>query len=183
MDKKPHRKITFSKELIRFDLSSFDIKNSELLYKGHYAMLNNSQLENSIDSLINKRLTKINLMSSRLNSNYHYKSEISNGKLKNENTVFNKKIYQTAINKIRVLKSVSKSNYDDFKYKEKIIAKHKIEWHRKISIAIACIMMFLIGAPLGSIIRKGGFSVPLLVSIILFVIYYVITIKDVVIVE
>ena len=64
----------------------------------------------------------------------------------------------------------------DFKYKEKIIAKHKIEWHRKISIAIACIMMFLIGAPLGSIIRKGGFSVPLLVSIILFVIYYVITI-------
>ena len=174
--KKPHRKITFYKELIRFDLSSFDIKNSELLYKGHYAMLNNYQLENSIDSLNNKRLAKINLIYSRLNSNYHYKSEINSAKLKKANTIFNKKIYETAINKIRVLKSVSKSNYDDLKYKEKIIAKHKIEWHRKISIAIACIVMFLIGAPLGSIIRKGGFSVPLLVSIILFVIYYVITI-------
>ena len=58
-----------------------------------------------------------------------------------------------------------------------IIAKHKIEWHRKLSLSIACIVMFLIGAPLGSIVRKGGFSVPLLISILLFVIYYVISIS------
>ena len=77
---------------------------------------------------------------------------------------------------MRILKSVSKSNADDINYKKSIIAKHKIEWHRKISLAFACIIMFMIGAPVGSIIRKGGFSIPLLVSIILFVIYYVISI-------
>ena len=94
-NKKPHRKITFYKELIRFDLSSFDIKNSELLYKGHYAMLNNYQLENSIDSLNNKRLTKINLISSRLNSNYHYKSEVSSVKLKKTNIIKSQKHINT----------------------------------------------------------------------------------------
>ena len=92
------------------------------------------------------------------------------------NNLNNKRIHETAINKLRILKSVSKSNADDLNYKKTIIAKHKIEWHRKISLAFACIIMFLIGAPLGSIIRKGGFSVPLLVSILLFVVYYVISI-------
>ena len=65
---------------------------------------------------------------------------------------------------------------DDINYKKSIIAKHKIEWHRKISLSFACIIMFLIGAPIGSIVRKGGFSIPLLISIILFVAYYVISI-------
>ena len=59
--KSQHRKITFEEDLIRFDLSSFDLKNSELLYKGHYAMLNNSQLESAIDSL-NKKVSEMNLI-------------------------------------------------------------------------------------------------------------------------
>jgi len=174
--KKPHRKTSFYKELIRFDLSSFNIKNSEILYKGHYAMLNNQQLENSIDSLNKKKISKISLFISKLNSNYHYKNDGNTNYQQNSKKVRNNKIYKGAINKLRLLKSISKSNYDDLQYKKLIIAKHKIEWHRKISMSIACLMMFLIGAPLGSIIRKGGFSIPLLLSIILFVIFYVISI-------
>ena len=50
------------KDLIRFDLSSFNMKNSEMLYKGHYAMLNNKQLSYSIDSLNNKLINKQNLI-------------------------------------------------------------------------------------------------------------------------
>ena len=171
-----NRKISFQKDLIRFDLSSFNMKNSEMLYKGHYAMLNNTQLSYSIDSLNNKLIDKENLIKVRVTENYKYDktnkvdSAISLDKLNN------KRINETAINKLRILKSVSKSNSDDLNYKKTIIAKHKIEWHRKISLAFACVIMFLIGAPLGSIIRKGGFSVPLLISILLFVIYYVISI-------
>ena len=171
-----HRKISFDKELIRFDLASFNIKNSELLYKGHYAMLNNLQLLNSIDSLKNIVTIKEKLIYSRLEKNYHYKQDI-NQDFNNDIIKINKnRIYETAINKLRVLRSVCKSNSDDIEYKKKIISKHKIEWHRKISIAFSCIIMFLIGAPLGAIVRKGGFSVPLLMSIILFVIFYVISI-------
>ena len=171
--KNPHRKISFDKELIRFDLASFNIKNSELLYKGHYAMLNNQQLLNSIDSLKNKVIIKEKLIYSRLEKNYHYKQDV-NQNFNNDIIKINKnRIYETAINKLRVLRSVCKSNSYDLEYKKKIISKHKIEWHRKISIAFSCIIMFLIGAPLGAIVRKGGFSIPLLMSIILFVIFYV----------
>ena len=171
--KNPHRKISFDKELIRFDLASFNIKNSELLYKGHYAMLNNQQLLNSIDSLKNKVIIKEKLIYSRLEKNYHYKQDV-NQNFNNDIIKINKnRIYETAINKLRVLRSVCNSNSYDLEYKKKIISKHKIEWHRKISIAFSCIIMFLIGAPLGAIVRKGGFSRPLLISIILFVIFYV----------
>ena len=171
-----NRKISFKKDLIRFDLSSFNMKNSEMLYKGHYAMLNNKQLSYSIDSLNNKLIDKQNLIKVRVSENYKYNVSSKPDSVILLNDLNNKRIHETAINKLRILKSVSKSNADDLNYKKTIIAKHKIEWHRKISLAFACIIMFLIGAPLGSIIRKGGFSVPLLVSILLFVVYYVISI-------
>ena len=171
-----NRKISFQKDLIRFDLSSFNMKNSEMLYKGHYAMLNNKQLSYSIDSLNNKLIDKQNLIKVRVSENYKYDVINKSDSVILLNNLNNKRIHETAINKLRILKSISKSNSDDLNYKKTIIAKHKIEWHRKISLAFACIIMFLIGAPLGSIIRKGGFSVPLLVSILLFVVYYVISI-------
>jgi len=171
-----NRKISFQKDLIRFDLSSFNMKNSEMLYKGHYAMLNNKQLSFSIDSLNNKLIDKENLIKVRVSENYKYDASIKSDSVITLNNLNNKRIHETAINKLRILKSVSKSNADDLNYKKTIIAKHKIEWHRKISLAFGCIIMFLIGAPLGSIIRKGGFSVPLLISILLFVVYYVISI-------
>jgi lipopolysaccharide export system permease protein len=171
-----NRKISFQKDLIRFDLSSFNMKNSEMLYKGHYAMLNNTQLSYSIDSLNNKLIDKENLIKVRVTENYKYDKTNKVDSVISLDKLNNKRINETAINKLRILKSVSKSNSDDLNYKKTIIAKHKIEWHRKISLAFACIIMFLIGAPLGSIIRKGGFSVPLLVSILLFVVYYVISI-------
>ena len=174
--KSNHRKITFKEDLIRFDLSSFDLKNSELLYKGHYAMLNNSQLEKSIDSLNKRVFEKKLLIQNRLLENYKYKENNKSDSTISINYLNQKKIHETAINKLRILKSVSNSNSNDLRYKQAIISKHKIEWHRKISLAFACLIMFLIGAPLGSIIRKGGFSIPLLVSIVLFVLYYVISI-------
>lgn len=58
------------------------------------------------------------------------------------------------------------------KEKEKNLRRHKIEWHRKIVLSLACILLFLIGAPLGSIIRKGGLGTPLIFAIIFFMIFY-----------
>ena len=148
-----------------------------MLYKGHYAMLNNKQLQNSIDSLSRKLNEKETLINNKILDNYNYNPKITYDYFENNNINNKKKIFTRAINKLRVLKSVSQSNANDINYKKMIIAKHKIEWHRKLSLSIACIVMFLIGAPLGSIVRKGGFSVPLLISILLFVIYYVISIS------
>ncbi|MCQ2245280.1 MAG: LptF/LptG family permease [Bacteroidaceae bacterium] len=57
---------------------------------------------------------------------------------------------------------------------EKLIARHWIEWHRKITLSIACLVFFFIGAPLGAIIRKGGLGFPVIISVIIFIIYYII---------
>ncbi|MDD3195910.1 MAG: LptF/LptG family permease [Paludibacter sp.] len=52
--------------------------------------------------------------------------------------------------------------------------RHKSEWHRKFALSFACLIFFFIGAPLGAIIRKGGLGFPMVVSVIMFVIYYII---------
>ncbi len=56
------------------------------------------------------------------------------------------------------------------------IYRHVIEKHKKVALACSCIVMFLIGAPLGSIIKKGGFGVPVILSIAFFIVFYVVTI-------
>ncbi len=58
------------------------------------------------------------------------------------------------------------------KARERNLRKHKIEWHRKIALSLACLVLFLIGAPLGSIIRKGGLGTPLIFAIIFFMLFY-----------
>ncbi len=57
-------------------------------------------------------------------------------------------------------------------FRSKEIRKHRIEWHRKIVLSLACIVLFLIGAPLGAIIRKGGLGTPLLFAIAFFMVFY-----------
>lgn len=56
--------------------------------------------------------------------------------------------------------------------REKQFRKHGIEWHRKIVLSISCLVLFLIGAPLGSIIRKGGVGTPLIAAICFFMVFY-----------
>lgn len=52
--------------------------------------------------------------------------------------------------------------------------RHQIEWHRKFTLSFACLIFFFIGAPLGAIVRKGGLGFPVVISVVLFVIYYII---------
>ncbi|MDD3788395.1 MAG: LptF/LptG family permease [Petrimonas sp.] len=56
---------------------------------------------------------------------------------------------------------------------QRILNRHWIEWHRKFTLPFACIVFFFIGAPLGSIVRKGGLGMPIVISVILFIIYYI----------
>lgn len=72
---------------------------------------------------------------------------------------------------ISSIESSAKSLHDRAKW----IKKHELAWYRKFSMSFACLIFFFIGAPLGAIIRKGGFGLPILVSIILFMVYYVLT--------
>ncbi len=54
------------------------------------------------------------------------------------------------------------------------IRTHLSDWHKKITVSLACLIFFFIGAPLGAIIRKGGLGMPVVISVLIFVIYYII---------
>jgi lipopolysaccharide export system permease protein len=79
----------------------------------------------------------------------------------------------SALNRARMIKSQLQNhnaNADSQKYEYIVF---RVQWHRILSNSIACLAMFLIGAPLGSIIKKGGLGVPVLVSILFFILFYV----------
>ena len=175
--KNPYRTTHFKENLIRFNLSSFStINNSEALYKGHYAMLSNKQLALAIDSLNLKFKDRKETFTINILEKYNSKTEMDSLVIfDNLSVLKQKQQFDIAINKLKTIKSIVKSNKDDLEYRKIIITKHEIEWHRKISLAVACLLLFLVGSSMGAIIRKGGFGLPVLISIFFFIIYHVLS--------
>ncbi len=83
-------------------------------------------------------------------------------------------VYSTAVTKI----SAAKSSIDFLSYEfidqQKQLRLHRIEQHRKFTLSFACVVLFLIGAPLGSIIRKGGLGLPLVISVFFFIVFHIV---------
>ncbi|MBS1949643.1 MAG: Lipopolysaccharide export system permease protein LptF [Cytophagales bacterium] len=81
----------------------------------------------------------------------------------------------SALNRVRMVKSQIQSyntNVESYRYEYRVF---DIQWHKILANSIACIAMFLIGAPLGAIIKKGGLGVPVIASIFFFIIFYVLS--------
>jgi lipopolysaccharide export system permease protein len=87
-----------------------------------------------------------------------------------------KSMYSSALNRARVVKSQINSTTTSLDFFEVDQRVFRIQWHKILASSLACIAMFLIGAPLGAIIKKGGLGVPFLVSILFFIVYYLLTI-------
>jgi lipopolysaccharide export system permease protein len=81
-------------------------------------------------------------------------------------------IYQRSIAQINSMKTTVIASQATLKDQSRVLRKHKIEWHRKLVLSFACVILFLIGAPLGSIIRKGGLGTPLIAAISFFMVFY-----------
>ncbi|MBN2482414.1 MAG: LptF/LptG family permease [Bacteroidales bacterium] len=62
-------------------------------------------------------------------------------------------------------------------HETKLLRRHEIEWHRKFTLSFACLIFLFIGAPLGAIIRKGGLGMPTVISTLLFILYYIISLS------
>lgn len=83
--------------------------------------------------------------------------------------------YTSAVNKARVVKSQLAGTISTLEFYTVDERVFRIQWHKILASSLACIAMFLIGAPLGAIIKKGGLGVPFLVSILFFIVYYLLT--------
>ncbi len=94
-------------------------------------------------------------------------------------SLFNKEYTQreisTALSQARIIKAQLLAYNTNLKVYETELRFYQIQWHKIIAQAIACIAMFLIGAPLGAIIKKGGLGVPVLMSILFFILFYVLS--------
>jgi len=93
------------------------------------------------------------------------------------NTRTKNRIYESALRAAR--SSRNAFSFDETTSKEALnqLYRSKNEWHRKLTLPISILIFFLIGAPLGAIIRKGGLGMPIVISVIFFVIYYIISIS------
>jgi len=108
-------------------------------------------------------------------------NEISQEKRDKLDSIFNSReanvrASSIALNSARTLKNqfnIQKTKIDNL---EREFRRFEIAWYQKYTQAFACIVMFMIGAPLGAIIKKGGLGMPVLFSIIFFIIFYMLTI-------
>ena len=81
---------------------------------------------------------------------------------------------KSQINRIKQLKIDYEIKNNILHSSEKELNKHKIMWWNKFTLSIGCIVFFFIGAPLGAITRKGGLGAPVVISVVMFIIYYII---------
>jgi len=89
---------------------------------------------------------------------------------------FRAKVVNLASSNIRNSKGLLDISASDKKLKTENFIKFNIEWHRKFTLSFACVLLFLIGAPLGAIIRKGGVGMPMVIAIAFFILFHIMTI-------
>ncbi len=188
---RPFERTYFREETRRFDLQSFELdRTDESLFKDHYEMLDLKNLNEAIDSLTLRYNNKLDKFKEKFNNNYLFYSQydpetkFSNDSLSSFDTVYlnnfsvkdQSKIIGFALTSARSLKSTIDYNKDTFRSDKRLILKHWIVWHKKFTLSFACLILFFIGAPLGAIIRKGGLGLPVVVSILFFIAYHIISI-------
>ncbi|MDP3666456.1 MAG: LptF/LptG family permease [Sediminibacterium sp.] len=169
-----------------FDLKSFQMNKSGDSAFYDPKMLSLRQLNQTIDSLQNvdtfyykKAKTELSPyigFSRYLDTGWVVFSKDSVRKISQFNQLIpdsmKMAISDAAISQINSIRGNVNVLATDYLEKYKSLRLHEIEWHRKFTLSAACLVLFLIGAPLGSIIRKGGLGAPLVFAIIFFVVFH-----------
>ena len=168
-----------------FDLSVLQKQNTnDSIFKNSHQMLSSRQLAKNIDSLkivddsmtakmykvLDEQMHFTSLKDSLIPNQHSITLNDSSSKLFPDSvkTLLDERAFSIAGD----LKNSILFSRLDADSREKNLRLHKIEWHRKYSFSVACLVLFFIGAPLGSIIRKGGMGMPLVVAIIFFLIFH-----------
>lgn len=159
-----------------------------------YVSKNITQLRVSIDSM-EQFIDSVNISDRKIMKQYTYLSfrnsypqekkdsiiRAVNSSVKPEmDSIFASKDMQAQVSILQSAYSKADNNGNDYLFRsmsktttQRNINRQWIEWHRKFTLSFACLIFFFIGAPLGSIVRKGGLGTPIVISVILFIVYYV----------
>ena len=200
-DRRPFERMSFKQEQLKFSLASFDMTRSdEEMYKSYQQMMNIRQLSTSLDSLERRFANKQTGFTEGFERRWANFNSLHTGVPPEgiaqpipDSIVADTLIplswplidrfegeTRTAITNMATASAQNAKdniafNKMDLKSQNENINKHKKEWHKKFTLSIACLIFFFIGAPLGSIIRKGGLGLPVVISVVFFIIYHLIS--------
>ncbi len=191
---RPYQRTKFKEEIRKFNLVDFEMtRTNEDLFKNNYSMLNLGQLKKAEDSLLVEREKKINRIPEyMLKSFYFYSTQVDSARsvdfepekpytddlLLGYNKFEQNEIINESMRKLRRARQNIQNYESEVESKNKLIYKHQAEWHRKFTLSFACFVLFFIGAPLGAIIRRGGLGLPVVVSVLFFVLFHIISITS-----
>ena len=189
-ENQPLLRFTFSEQYKRLDISSFKFEKEENNFYSQYNQaLSNTQIVSRIDTVKKSiQQNKEDCFTSGMESFYYFKHYIYQDSVTSNNSKLTNYSYSElspqkkgeVLDKIIWLKNNFKSsvimNKEHNSYLYSNIASYRTEWFKKFVFAVACVIFFFIGAPLGSIIRKGGIAVPLVITVVFFSSYFMFSI-------
>ena len=186
----PYRRETFKRRevLVDFD-ANFNVMSEEFL-EGQHVAKNIVRLTHDIDSIsVIQDSLKMNYSRMLVEDKYFNKSYSESDSTRiaalpeiyNADSLFLNMGYHQMRRVAKVMQNNVKMACSDAQYNKAVIEeadqyyiRHAIEWHRKFTLSFACLIFFFIGAPLGAIIRKGGLGMPVVISVLMFIVYYII---------
>ena len=171
-----------------FDLSSFELlKTPDSAFKTNWQMLNVKQLDKASDSMIRlikttiptrikKEAMNFLISGKAIDSGWASKKVIMPDSITSYKQLLPDSVLTLTYNRSMEKSGLIKYSLDlidaDYQKKRSDLRHHLIEWHRKFALSFACMVLFFIGAPLGSIIRKGGLGMPLVIAVVFFLIFH-----------
>jgi len=173
----------------KFDLSVFKMhRTDENLFRQAVQMMDLKQLRYFGDSTRRQADSSLTL-NYKLISAYikyfnipktsktvaHYVSSKGAGVMAGLSTSQRLSAIMNAANEVRSVQDLVKNRATFYKEADKSVRRFDVEYQKKFTLSAACVALFLIGAPLGAIIRKGGLGMPVVVSVIFFLVYYIIS--------
>ncbi len=188
----PYRREIFEYKEILLDFDSDFTRFDESILEDQHVSKNIAQLTQSIDSVNKIVQLRIKEQATEIVERRYFGREIEPGrsleisknidlKKYDPDTLLNsfdpidlEVVANMAIQKANEMKNQIEYNNIILGEPQKYVSRHEIEWHRKFTLSFACLIFFFIGAPLGAIIRKGGLGAPVVISVIMFIIYYII---------
>ena len=186
--KKPLSQLNFKQLQVNIELVDFKLKRTdENQFKGYEEMMNVWQIDSVADSttrLLNRRFNEL-----KKQSNLFFYSRISRFIKKDSalKTTSLKQFYdslspneyarciENALNISRSAASYIDAAEVNLNSEKMTLDKLNVEWHKKIVVCFACIILFFVGAPLGAIIKKGGLGLPVVVAVFFFLAYFILT--------
>ena len=186
----PLSRFSFEENEMRISLEGFQFsRTDEDAFKHDYRLFNLRQITHQMDTLERQYKEHVADINQLIKTSYLFNDSIFNRNKQKTRSILDpnqflasitdnelNQIYGIAINNCRTNKGRSGAAASQQVINRRGLARLGIEKHRKYAFSLACIVMFFIGAPLGAIVKKGGLGMPVVISVIFFLLFWVLTI-------